>query len=216
MNSYQPDLFGNGKSVEEIQAEEAEKLLEKLGYRVSKNAEEAKKIAIESGYQVTEPMLFNDNVKTIKDLRNYFFMRLWSKYSSRQQYYVDNLKNELRMMRLFIESREKKGLDRFNAIQQCVAIIDIIFEYEEDFCFKDPISIGVLGQAKSGWITEKAIYILNDKLQREDEKKAEKMIDAIEASKKIDLKAKSKELAELLANVEANNGKKEGKGREEN
>lgn len=210
MDLDQQDLFGDGKSTDEIQLEEAIKLVEKSGRRIVENVEDVRKLAVESGYQVTEPMLFNGSVKTIKDLRNYFFMRLWSKHSSRQQYYVDNLENELRMIRLFIESREKKGLDRFNAIQQCVAIIDIIFEHEEDFCFKDPIGIGVLGQAKSSWITEKAVYILNTKLQKEEEKKAKRMIDAIEASKPIDLKSKSKELAELLANVEADNGKKEG------
>ena len=206
----QQDIFGAGKSTEEVQIEESIKLLEKLGYRVIKDVEEAKSIVVESGYQVTDPILANDKIVTLTDLRNYFFMRLWSKYSSRQQYYVNNLKTELRMVRLFVESREEKGLNRFNAIQQCVAIIDIIFEYEEEFCFKDPINIGVLGQAKSSWITEKALYILNIKLQKEEELEVERMIDAIEASKNIDLKARSRELAELLVNVEAQNGKKEG------
>ena len=210
MDLDQQDLFGGGKSVDEIQLEEAIKLVEKSGRRIVEDVEDVRKLAIELGYQVTDPMLFNNSIKTIKDLHSYFFMRLWSKHSSRQQYYVDNLKNELRMIRLFVESREKRGLDRFNAIQQCVAIIDIIFEYEDEFCFKDPINIGVLGQAKSSWITEKAVYILNTKLQKEEEKKAKKMIEAIEVSKKIDLKAKSKELSELLSNVEADNGKKEG------
>ena len=158
MDLDQQDLFGGGKSTDEIQLEEAIKLVEKSGRRIVEDVEDIRKLAVESGYQVTEPMLFNGSVKTIKDLRNYFFMRLWSKYSSRQQYYVDNLKNELRMVRLFVESREKKGLDRFNAIQQCVAIIDIIFECEEDFCFKDPIGIGVLGQAKSSWII-RIVYV---------------------------------------------------------
>jgi hypothetical protein len=206
MDLDQQDLFGGGKSVEEIKVEESIKFLEKLGYRVSKNAEEAKQIAIESGYQVISPILFNSNVKTIKDLRDYFFMRLWSKYPSRQKYYVDNIKNELRIIRLFIESREKTGLDRFNAIQQCVAIIDIIFEYEDEFCFKDHIGIGILGQAKSGWITEKAVHILNTILQKEEEREIERKIDEIESSKKIDLKVISKKLAKLLVNVEAGNG----------
>ena len=206
MNSDQSDIFGGGKSVEEVQVEEAIKLIEKVGYRVSKTAEEARDIVIESGYQVTDPLLVNDKVVNLTDLRNYFFMRLWSKYPGRQQYYVNNIKNELRMMRLFAESREKKGLNRFNAIQQCVAIIDTIFEHEQDFCFKEPINVGVLGQAKSSWITEKAVYILNTKLQKEEELEVERMVDEIEASKPIDLKARSKELAELLSNVEANNG----------
>jgi hypothetical protein len=210
MNSNQPDLFGNGKSTEEVQVEGSIKLLEKLGYRVSKTAEEAKAIVVECGYQVTDPLLVNNKVVTLTDLRNYFFMRLWSKHPSSQQYSIDNIKSDLRLIRLFVEAREEKGLNRFNAIQQCVAIIDIIFNYEEDFCFKEPISIGVLGQAKSGWITEKALYILNTNLRKEEELEIERRVDEIEASVKIDLKARSKELAELLANVEADNGKKEG------
>lgn len=210
MDLDQQDMFGNGKSTEEIQAEESIKLLEKLGYRVSKTAEEAKAIVVECGYQVTDPLLVNNKVVTLTDLRNYFFMRLWSKHPSGQQYSVDNIKSDLRLIRLFVEAREEKGLNRFNAIQQCVAIIDIIFNYEEEFCFKEPISIGVLGQAKSGWITEKALYILNTNLRKEEELEIERRVDEIEASVKIDLKVRSKELAELLANVEADNGKKEG------
>lgn len=210
MNSDQPDLFGNGKSTEEVQAEESIKLLEKLGYRISKTAEEAKAIVVECGYQVTDPILADTKVVTLTDLRNYFFKRLWSKHPSSQQYSIDNIKSDLRLIRLFVEAREEKGLNRFNAIQQCVAIIDIIFNYEEEFCFKEPISIGVLGQAKSGWITEKALYILNTNLRKEEELEIERRVDEIEASVKIDLKARSNKLAELLANVEADNVKKEG------
>lgn len=210
MNLDQPDLFGGGKSTEETQVEESIKLLEKLGYRVSKTAEEAKAIVVECGYQVTDPILADTKVVTLTDLRNYFFKRLWSKHPSSQQYSIDNIKSDLRLIRLFVEAREEKGLNRFNAIQQCVAIIDVIFNYEEEFCFKEPISIGVLGQAKSGWITEKALYILNTNLRKEEELEIKRRVDEIEASVKIDLKARSNKLAELLANVEADNDKKEG------
>jgi hypothetical protein len=206
MNLDQQDLFGEGKSVDEIQLEEAIKIIEKAGYRVARDAEEARQIAVESGWQVSEPVLVNDKVVTIKDLRNYFFMRLWNKYPNRYKYYVDNVKNEFRMMRLFIESREAKGLNRFNAIQQCVAIIDVIFDHIEEFNFKNPIDIGVLGQAKSGWITEKALYIVNNKLLKEREIAAERKIAEIENNKKIDLKEKARDLDELLAKMEANNG----------
>jgi len=213
MNLYQQDLFGEGKSVDEVQVEEAIKLIEKFGYRVSKTAEEAKNIAIECGYQVTEPILVNDKITTLIDLRNYFFMRLWSKYPNRYKYYVDNIKNEFRLIRLFVESRKEKGLNKFNAIQQCVVIIDAIFDNEEEFNFKNPIDIRVLGQAKAGWITEKALHIVNTKLLKQREKEAERMITEMEDNRKIDLKEKANELDKLLANMEANNGNKEGKGR---
>lgn len=206
MNLDQQDLFGEGKSIDEIQLEESIKNIEKAGYRVVRDAEEAKQIAIEAGYQVTEPILVNDKVVTLKDLRNYFFMRLWSKYPNRYKYYVDNIKNEFRMVRLFVESREAKGLNRFNAVQQCVAIINAIFDHEEEFNFKNPIDIRVIGQAKAGWITEKALQIVNNKLLKEREKEAERKIAEMEDNTKIDLREKARELDELLSKMEANNG----------
>jgi len=206
MKQDQQDLFSEGKSVEEAQLDIAIKIVEKAGYRVMRDAEEAKKIAIESGYQVTEPILVNDKVITLKDLRNYFFMRLWNKYPDRNRYYVDNIKNEFRLMRLFVESREEKGLNRFNAIQQCVAIIDTIFDHEKEFNFKNPIDIRVIGQAKASWITEKALQIINNTLLKEKENEANRKIEEMEDNKEIDLLKKSEELSELLAKMEANNG----------
>jgi len=205
MNLDQQDLFGD-KSTDELQLEEAIRLVEKAGYRVARDAEESRKIAIESGWQVTEPILVNDKVITLKDLRNYFFMRLWTKYPNRYKYYVDNIKNEFRLLRFFVESREEKGLNRFNAIQQCIAIIDAIFDYEEEFNFKTPIDIRVLGQAKAGWITEKALQLVNNNLLKSREKEAERRIAEMEDNREINLKEKAKELDEMLANMEANNG----------
>jgi hypothetical protein len=205
MNLDQQDLFSD-KSVDETHLEESIKNIEKAGYRVARDAEEARMIAIESGWQVTEPILINDKVITLKDLRNYFFMRLWTKYPNRYKYYVDNIKNEFRLLRLFVESREEKGLNRFNAIQQCIIIVDAIFDHEEEFNFKTPIDIRVIGQAKAGWITEKALQIVNNNLLKEREKEAERRIAEMEDNRKIDLKEKAKELDELLANMEANNG----------
>lgn len=206
MEWSQQDLFENGKSVDEAQLETAIKIVHKAGYRVVRDAEEAKQLAIESGYQVTEPLLVNDKVVTLKDLRNYFFMRLWNKYPDRVKFYVNNIKSELRLIKLFVESREDTGLNRFNAIQQCVAIIDTIFDHEEEFNFKQPIDIKVIGQAKSGWITEKALQIINNKLLAEKEKLIERKIKEMENEIKIDLVERSKELSDLLVNMEANNG----------
>lgn len=205
MNLDQQDLFGD-KSTDELQLEEAIRLVEKASYRVVRDAEEARKIAVESGWQVTEPILVNDKVITMKDLRNYFFMRLWTKYPNRYKYYVDNIKNEFRLLRFFVESREEKGLNKFNAIQQCVAIIDAIFDYEEEFNFKTPIDIRVVGQAKAGWITEKALQLVNNNLLKSREKEAERRIAEMEDNREINLKEKAKELDEMLANMEANNG----------
>lgn len=205
MNLDQQDLFSEGKSIDEIQLEEAIRIIEKAGYRVARDAEESKQIAVEAGWQVTEPILVNDKVVTLKDLHSYFFMRLWTKYPERYKYYVSNIKNELRLIRLFVESREKTGLNRFNALQQCVAIINAIFDHEEEFNFKNPIDMRVIGQAKAGWITEKALQIVNNKLLNQREEDAERKIAEIEDNKKIDLREKARKLDELLEKMEANN-----------
>lgn len=213
MNKDQYDAFGDGKSNEEIQLEKAIEFIETHGYRVAKTAEDAKMLAIEAGYKVSEPILVNDQIVTLKDLRNYFYMRLWTKYPERQSYHVEgNWEKEMRLIRLFVESREKTGLNRFNAIQECIALIDVIFSHEEEFNFNKPIDIRVLGQGAAGWITQKATMILNEKIYKQKSDIAEQKIQEYEDEYDIDLDQKASVLDKLLANMEANNGEKEGRG----
>lgn len=209
MNLDQSDLFGNGKSQDEVHISSAIELLTKNGYRVldTTRPEDAKAAAIEAGYKVSDPIFVNGGVKTLKDLRNYFYMRLWKKYPGRQAYYVDmGLSKELHLFKLFVESREVTGLSRLNAIQECVAIIDIIFDHEDEFGFRDPIDVRVIGQGKAGWITRKAVFILNKKVQESMHQKFNKMVAKYEQDEKIDLKDKASELDSLLIEMEENNG----------
>jgi hypothetical protein len=209
MDLDQADIFGDGKSQDEVRIDAAIELLTKNGYRVldTSKPEEAKAAAIEAGYKVSDPIFVNGGVKTLKDLRNYFYMRLWKKYPNRQAYHVDmGLDKELRLFKLFVESREVMGLSRLNAIQECVAIIDIIFDHEDEFGFRDPIDVRVIGQGKAGWITRKAVFILNKKVQEAMHQKFNKMVEKYEQDEKIDLKDKASELDSLLAGMEDTNG----------
>lgn len=205
--SDQLDAFGAGKSNEEVQIENAITVLEEKGYRVVRTAEEAKQEAIRAGYKVSDPILVNTKVITLLDLRNYFFMRLWKKYPNRQLYHVQgNLNQELRAFKLFVEAREQTGLNRFNAIQECVAVIDIIFDHEEEFGFKNPIDIRILGQNKAGWITQKALFILRNKIQEELDHEVDRLIEKKDKERKVDLRNRSLELDRLLSEMESNNG----------
>jgi len=207
MNVDQMDAFSEGKSVEEIQIEKAIEILYKNEYRVAKTAEDAKELAIEAGYKVSEPVVVNSKVVNLTDLRNYFYMRLWNHYPNQQPYHIEgNIKNELRAFRLFVESREKTGLNRFNAIQECVEIIDTIFDHVSKFKFKKPIDLRVIGQGKAGWITQKAILIMNDEHQKKREKEIKEIIDKYDEEVEVDLNEKANELDTLLARMEANNG----------
>jgi len=207
MNIDQMDAFGGGKSVDEVQLDNAIEVLQKAGYMVARTAEEAKEITINCGYKVSDPAVINDRVVNMLDLRNYFYMRLWGKYPNRQSHHIEgNIKNEMRAFRLFVESREKTGLNRYNAIQECVEIIDTIFNHVDKFKFKKPIDLRVLGQGKAGWITHKAILIMNDERQKRRENEIKEMMDKHDEEVEIDLNEKANELDTLLAKMEANNG----------
>lgn len=205
--SDQMDAFEAGRSHEEVEIDAAKTILEKAEYVIIKTAEEAKAAAIKAGYKVSDPLIVNKSVDSFLSLRNYFFMRLWKKYPNRQLYYVHgNLNRELHVFKLFVEAREKTGLNRFNAIQECVAIIDTIFNHEEEFGFKNPIDIRILGQDKAGWITQKALFILNAEVQAELDHEVDKIIEKKDRDRKINLKDKSLELDKLIKNMEADNG----------
>lgn len=201
----QLDMFGNGKSTDEIQLEKALEIVQCAGYRVVKCMEDIKEVAIDHGYKVTEPIVVDDKIVTLLDLREYFFKRMWDRYPDGYLHYVDNRKGELNLIRRMVEAREKTGMNKFRAVQECVRIIDVIFDYEKEFRFKSPINIRVLGQDKAGWITQKAITILTNKEEEKQNIEFKKLIDAREAEG-VDLKQRANELDRLLANMEANNG----------
>ncbi|KKM75727.1 hypothetical protein LCGC14_1387410, partial [marine sediment metagenome] len=199
------DLFGGGKSTDEVQLEKAIEVVECAGYRIVKTKEDSKELAVENGYAVSEPLIVNKQIVTLKDLRDYFFMRLWTKYPGKQADYYENWQQELRMIRLFVESIELRGLSKFNAIQRGIEIIDTIFNYEEEFRFKSPISIRVLGQGKAGWITGKAIEILNKQLEKRVESEMRQRADRLEDELAQELELQTymdKNLDKIIASLE--------------
>jgi hypothetical protein len=89
MNTDQYDVFGGDKSVDEIQLERAIEIIEAAKYKVAKTRDDVKQLAIEHGFKVSDPPIVNEKVISLKDLRNYFYMRLWTKYPDRQLYHVE-------------------------------------------------------------------------------------------------------------------------------
>lgn len=82
----------------------------------------------------------------------------------------------------FVEARmEASGLDKESALNECFLIIRTVFRHEDDFNFTLPFSFGMFGQKKCGWITEKALQILEDPERQADynDKYAEKIADQI-------------------------------------
>jgi len=188
---HQQDIFAGDKSTDEIRIEES------------------KRILMDYGYKIVEPLEINNSVKDIPDLRKYFYARLWNKYPDRMQYYTQHYKEEIKIVSDVVKSREV-NTNRNTAIQECVVIIDTIFDNEDMFKLERPIiNINIL---RIGWIINFAISIMNMEKSKEEEIIRVKMVEEIEDKYMKDnyelvLKAKAKKLDKILAGMKKSNGK---------
>ena len=188
MTDDQADLFSNGKSVEKARIEAA------------------KEILIKAGYRIIDPVVVNDKIKNKRQLRDYFYMRLDAKHPNRQRHRVPNIKYDMQIIGRFVDS-QMDGINKQAAIQECIAIIDALFDYEDEFNFKYPITdVGILGQGKLSWITEKVVEFLNRKRYESCELIANEKAEKIENSYEIDAKEVSDHLDDLLKKMEVNDG----------
>lgn len=165
----------------------------------------AKKILLDAGYRVVKPEV-TTKVRTIKDLKDYFYNRLYQKYPDRLVNRVPNVQMDMRFAKLFFEARLLAGdVGKQVALQDCVDTIDIIFDHEDEFMFKYPImDISILGQGKLGWITQKAVELLNKEKSKKLARKSEEMLKQIEDEMDIDLNERESELKSMLANLGGN------------
>jgi len=156
--------------------------------------EDAKKLLINKGYKITGPFVGKSEVTSVLKLRDYFYTRLFNKYPKKINDTVRNFGKELSITKQMVESR-MEGVNKKHAIEECVTIIDTIFDYEDAFKFKFPIiDIGILGQKNCEWITEKAVDIMNRNKIKEEEERRDELIDSISNSIEIDLDARLEEL----------------------
>jgi len=129
------------------------------------------------GYKVSKPQQYiNSKVKDLKELISFFYSLLDRRLDGTNCVvsYRNNLTKDLAIAKRFVDSRmEANGISSDVALKECANIIQTIFKNYNDFNFKYPISFSVFGQKKLGWITEKAIQILNNSLRGEVEDRAE-------------------------------------------
>ena len=131
------------------------------------------------GYKIIKPAGNICNVKTMDELICFFYSKLDSKYPE----YVNNYRNVVRdrvVAKKFIESRMKvSGINKKEALKECVEIIKTVFDYETEFHFKYEMSFKMFGQDKLGWVTDKAIQIINRELKYKKEDDAERKRDVM-------------------------------------
>lgn len=188
MHKDTQDIFNCGKTQDEIRIDAA------------------KKILIKAGYRILDPIVVNPEIKTIAQLKNYFYMRFYSKYPAKQRDIMPNPALDMKIVSGFVEA-QIGGAGKDRAIQECVALIDTLFDYEDKFNFKYPIKdIGILGQGKMAWITAKAIDILNKARKASVEKEMDKRASQLENDIRVDSDEIENKLDAMIRQMEANNG----------
>lgn len=131
------------------------------------------------GYKISKP-LQTFNIKKLDDIIHLFYAHSDLKHSELINNYR-NLMKDRTLAKNFIASRQEAGnISKEAAMNECAEIITTIFEHEDEFNFKQPLTFSVLGQKNCGWITEKAIQIINKKRLGYEEERRVALIAALE------------------------------------
>ena len=76
----------------------------------------------------------------------------------------------------FVESRiAVTGANKEYALNECGEIIRTIFDHYDDFNFKYDINFSIFGQGNLKWVTDRAIQLMNKRLEEKEEEDAEKL-----------------------------------------
>jgi len=125
------------------------------------------------GYHVAEPKVFHKKIKNTRDLVEYFYLRLNSR-DSKKFATSYNASRDMAVAKRFVESRMAvTGAGKDYTLNECGEIIRTIFDNYKDFNFKYDINFSVFGQGNLKWVTDKAIQIMNKKLEKKEEEYAE-------------------------------------------
>lgn len=192
--SQQGDLFGNKTVFTERTAEACVAFLK------------------EHGYSVRPPMTYSLKITKLDDLITTFYMLEKGIYDEHLLPY-SNVKRDRAIAKSFVERRmQDDGITRKTALQQCGLIIQSVFRHPEIFKFETPPTFGVFGQAEMGWITDRAIQVINKDMAKEkayaDERAADKMTEKIEKVY-TDIGYSAAQLDTLREKLEGQYGKKE-------
>lgn len=125
------------------------------------------------GYKIVKPVECICNVKTLAELVCFFYSLLDLKHPECVNSYRNEVKDRV-IAKKFIAARMNiSNTNKQEALKECVQIIKTIFDYEDEFHFKYELNFNIFGQDKMGWITDKAIKIINRELKYKIESDAE-------------------------------------------
>ena len=132
------------------------------------------------GFKIVDPLNKEFNVKKADDLITLFYSFLYYYHPELTNVYR-NMSVNRKLANLFIKTRmTASGVNKKEAMNECASIIKTIFEHEEEFKFDRPITFDILGQKNCGWITDKAIQLINKNKLNGDEERRDKLIASYE------------------------------------
>jgi len=157
--SQQADLFGNKKVFAERSAKAAAEFLKG------------------EGYSVRPPINYPVEITKLDELLSMFYGLLSDIYEPHLLPYSNKKKDRV-IAKAFIEGRmETDKISKNAALRQCGLIIQTIFRHPKIFKFKTPPTFGILGQKEMGWITDRAIQLINKRIVKDKEISLKKAID---------------------------------------
>lgn len=157
-------------------------------------------LLLEEGYKVVEREKPKYNIRNYDDLIHLFYGFLEYRHPEFACNFRD-LNRDRKIAKLFIEERARiNNINKENALGECAEIIETIFIHEEEFNFKIPLTFGILGQQKLGWVTDKAIQIINRKKLNKNEERRAALIKSYEQSYESEAEGFG-DLKEILKNL---------------
>ncbi len=154
-------------------------LVEQPGFLVPDYTELAKyckNFLLSLGYKVVNPMKGDFKAKTIDDLFHLFYDLLRHYHPEVEVY--QNLDRDRKIASRFVEARILGGsISEKRALDECAEIILTVFRHEAEFNFNLPLTFEMFGQVSCGWITDKAIRIMNKTRERRESFMVDKMIE---------------------------------------
>lgn len=134
----------------------------------------------EKGYSVTESVTCSvPDIDSIDKLIGYFYGRLKNEHKEYESVYIHQIRDRA-VAKQFINYRMQiNGVNRRTALQECTQIVKTVLDHYDEFNFKFNVNFSIFGNAKLGWVTEKAIDIINKKSAVRREEEHQKRLDTV-------------------------------------
>lgn len=160
----------------------------------------------DNGYKIVKLPKYIYTVKSLDELIAFFYSMMELKHPGTISDYRNIAENRA-IAKRFVKARiVVSGFNKKEAFDECAEIIRTVFNYENEFKFKHKMTFRLFGQDKFGWVTDKAIQIINKNVEFDHEILAEKIREEM-------IKAKGTkgigfgDLQDILNKLEKNNAK---------